>query len=112
MGAASASEFRDDLDEAHDVPIELLELRCGHPQLGALAVSHRLNGISREIFRSDGEASDEARPALAHVPVARDARRLRLVREGVEDRLFGQTRWKRAPVRRRDEIELRGTHGS
>jgi len=101
--------LRDDLDRSNDLIVEGVEFLGRNPVLEAFVVAYLLDIELREVGGVDLEAKDVADVAVRVVlgaSISGDPRCIRLVGDGVEDRLPIETRRKAPPVAGGDQVEL------
>src|SRR6476646_5617896 len=105
-------ESMDDFDDVQNRHIECVKFVCRDPVLFMRPAADGLSFVSSKMlhrYLEPGHVSDFSAPG---VPVPRDLDRISLIRDGIENRLFWQPRWKRAKARRLNQRQFRRPNGA
>src|SRR5205823_6790054 len=90
----SRSEFGDDFDFSHDVPVHRGEVFCRNPQFLMDRTTYSLHRVASKKFASHGKSGHEARATGFNVPILRDLAGIFFIEHRIEDRLLRQPWWK------------------
>jgi len=85
------------LNQPHNMSIEFAKLLSRYPILLMNPRPNSLHWETREIIAFNRKAKHVANSTIARVPVPRNMHRVLLIQDGIEDRLFRQTRRKLFP---------------
>src|ERR1051326_5479157 len=104
---SSSVIFGDNLDQTNNVAIEFGKVFGGDPVFLMNRTADGLSFVARQKIRLDRKTGDVTAtlPALG-VPVARDLGCVLFVKHGIEDWLFGQSRWKYVVTASLDQVQF------
>src|SRR5882757_7954186 len=103
---SSLTEFVHDLDQPHQMAVELVQLLRRHPQLQDRLPTRLLDRVTPQELRLDPEPGHIPDPVLRDVPVAGDLDGIVLVKDRIEDRLLRQPRRPSPPSRLLNEVKF------
>src|ERR1700739_4159836 len=102
------AEFMNYFDVTYEVFVQFRETSSRNPPLRVQIPADLVNWIPIHERLAYLESRDESSATVPNVPIARDLNRIRLVRDLIEDRLFGQPWGPPLEARCLYEFKLRG----
>jgi hypothetical protein len=96
----------DHLNQPYNIRIERWRLFRGNPRLRVHGTPNRLPKELSQILSPHRKPGHDTRRARFDISVARDLRRIRMIRDRIKDRLTGKPRRKFLKFRVLDELQL------